>query len=98
MMEATVMFFDCPACLNQEGAVRCGLPAEVGCRFIMRSTDGLLESVMIRCPAGHYFSGPIEFLTPDSTDNHDPGTAGPGSRAGRDSLQRGHDPAAPGVY
>jgi hypothetical protein len=43
---------------------------------------------MIACPAGHHFSGPIEFLTPD---NHDPGPAGASSRAGRDSLQRGHD-------
>jgi hypothetical protein len=46
---------------------------------------------MIACPAGHHFSGPIEFLTPDSTGNHDPGTAGASSRAGRDSLPRGHD-------
>jgi hypothetical protein len=86
-MEATMMFLDCPAYLDQEGAVRCGLPAEVRYRFTMRSTDGHLESAMIRCPAGHYFSGPIESLTWDSNDNHDPGTAGAGSRAGRDSLQ-----------
>jgi hypothetical protein len=86
-----MMFLDCPAYLDQDRAVRCGLPAEVRCRFTMRSTDGPLESVMIRCPAGHSFSGPIEFLTPDSTGNHVPGTTGPGSRAGRDSLQRGHD-------
>jgi hypothetical protein len=39
------------------------------------------------CPAGHYFSGPIESLNWDSTDKHDPGTAGAGSRGGRDSLQ-----------
>ena len=31
---------------------RGGLPAEVRCQFTMRSTDGPLESVMIRCPAG----------------------------------------------
>jgi len=86
-----MMFLNCPAYLDQDSAVRCGLPAEVRCRFTMRSTDGPLESVMIRCPAGHYFSGPIEFLTRDSTDNHDPGPAGLGSRAGRDPLQRGHD-------
>ena len=35
-----MMFLDCPACLDQERAVRCGLPAEVRYRFIMRSTDG----------------------------------------------------------
>ena len=86
-----MMFLNCPAYLDHEGAVRCGLPAEVRCRFTMRSTDGPLESVMIRCPAGHYFNGPIESLTRDSTDNHDPGPAGLGARAGRDSLQRGHD-------
>ena len=41
-----MMFVDCPAYLDQDGAARCGLPAEV------------------RCPAGHWFTGPIEFLTP----------------------------------
>jgi hypothetical protein len=81
-------FLDCPARLDQDGALRCGLPAEVRCQFTMRSTGGPLDSVMIRCPAGHHFSGPIESLTPDSDD---PGTAGASSRAGRDSLQRGHD-------
>jgi hypothetical protein len=57
MTEATMMFLNCPACLDQEGALRCGLPAEVRYRFTMRSTDGPLESVMIRCPVGHHFSG-----------------------------------------
>jgi len=47
-----MMFLDCPAYLDQDGAARCGLPAEVSCRFIMNSTDGPLESAMIRCPAG----------------------------------------------
>jgi hypothetical protein len=84
-----MMFLDCPACLDQDGALRCGLPAEVRCRFIMRSADGPVESAMIRCPAGHYFCGAIESLTWDGKDKHDPGPVGPGS--GRDSLQRGHD-------
>jgi hypothetical protein len=57
------MFLDCPAYLDKDGAVRCGLPAEVRRRHIMRSTDGFLESAMIRCPVGHWFNGPIEFLT-----------------------------------
>ena len=104
-----MMFLDCPAWLDQAGAVRCGLPAEVRCRFTMRSTDGPVESAMISCPAGHYFCGAVESLTWDGTDNHDPGPAGPGSRAGRDGLQSRHDghhggggsaprdfPAAPG--
>ena len=86
-----MMFLDCPAYLNLENAVRCGLPAEVSCRFTMRSTDGPLDSAMIRCPAGHCFSGPIESLTRAGADSRDPGPAGAGSRAGSDSLQRGHD-------
>lgn len=86
-----MMFLHCPAYLDQDKAVRCGLPAEVRCRFTMRSTGGPLESAMIRCPAGHHFSGPIEFLAWDSTDKPEPGTAGTGSRAGRDSIQRAHD-------
>ena len=86
-----MMFLNCPAYLDHDGAVRCGLPAEVSCRFTMRSTDGPIEGVMIRCPAGHCFSGAIESLTWDDTDKHDPGTAAVASPAGRDSLQRGHD-------
>ena len=86
-----MMFLDCPAYLDQHGAVRCGLPAEARCRFTMHSTDGPVESAMIQCPAGHSFSGTIESLTWDGKDKHDPGPAGPGSRAGRGSLQRGHD-------
>ena len=68
-----MIFPDCPAYQDEEGAARCGLPAEVRRRFIMRSTDGPLESAMIRCPAGHWFNGPIESLTWEHTDNHDPG-------------------------
>jgi hypothetical protein len=86
-----VMFLDCPAYLDQDGALRCGLPAEVRYRFTMRSSDGPLEAAMIRCPSGHYFCAAIESLTWDGKDEHDPGPAGLGSRAGRDNLQRGHD-------
>ena len=86
-----MMFLDCPAWLDQQGAVRCGLPAEVRCRFTMRSTDGPIESAMIRCPAGHYFCGAIESLTWNGKDNHDPGRAAVTSRAGRDSVQGSHD-------
>jgi hypothetical protein len=28
----------------------------------MRSTDGPLESVKIRCPRGHFFNGPLESM------------------------------------
>jgi hypothetical protein len=86
-----MMFLDCPAYLDPDGAVRCGLPAEVRCHFTMRSTDGPVESAMIRCPAGHYFCGAIESLTWHGKDKHDPGPAAVTSRAGRDDLQRGHD-------
>ena len=58
-----MMFFDCPAYLDEEGAERCGLPAEVSARFTMSSTSGPTENVKIRCPCGHWFNGPIEFLT-----------------------------------
>jgi hypothetical protein len=89
--EAPMMFFTCPAYLDQDSALRCGLPAEVACRFTMHSTDGPLESVMIRCPAGHCFTGPIESLNPDNTENHDPSPAGSDSSARNDSPQHGHD-------
>ena len=64
-MNRQLMFLDCPAYLDQHRSRRCGLPAEVQRRFIMDSTDGPLESAMIRCPAGHVFNGPIEFLSYD---------------------------------
>jgi hypothetical protein len=57
------MYLDCPAFLDDHGAARCGLPAEVKRSYSMDSTDGPLDSVMIRCPAGHWFNGPLEFLT-----------------------------------
>ena len=82
-----MMFLDCPAWLNRDGAERCGLPAEVSCRFTMRSTDGPVESAMIRCPAGHYFCGAIESLTWDGKDKHDPGSPAVTSRARRVSVR-----------
>jgi hypothetical protein len=83
-----MMFVDCPAYLDHDGAVRCELPAEVTCRYIMRSTDGPLESAMIRCPAGHWFNGPIESLTWESRDNHDPGAEDAAVAGGRDAVPR----------
>ena len=85
-----MMFLDCPAWLDQDGAARCGLPAEVRCWFTMRSTDGPVESAMIRCPAVHGFNGTIESLTWDRNDKHDPGSTAVES-GGRDSRQRGDD-------
>jgi hypothetical protein len=85
------MFLDCPAYLDQDGTVRCGLPAEVRCRFTMRSTDGPLESAMISCPVGHWFNGPLESLTWNSTNKHAPGTAGAAPTARRHALTSAHD-------
>ena len=86
-----MMFLDCPAYLDQVSAARCGLPAEVRCRFTMHSTDGPVESAMIQCPAGHYFCGAIESLSWNGTDKYDRGSAAVTSRAGRDGLQHGND-------
>jgi hypothetical protein len=58
-----MMFMDCPAYLDNDGALRCGLPAEVEYRYAVESTDAPLESAKIRCPRGHWFNGPVEFLT-----------------------------------
>jgi hypothetical protein len=58
-----MMFMDCPAHMDNNGAERCGLPAEVEYRYAVISTDGPLESAKIRCPRGHWFNAPIEFLT-----------------------------------
>ena len=58
-MEREMTYLDCPAYLDAQGHVRCGLPAEVEHRYTMGSTDGPLESARIRCPMGHWFSGPV---------------------------------------
>ena len=76
-----MMFLDCPACLDQEGALRCGLPAEVRHRFTMRSSDRPIEAAMIRCPSGHWFNGAIESLTWERQQEHEPGTAAAASSA-----------------
>jgi hypothetical protein len=58
-----MMFLDCPAYLDGDGARRCGLPAEVEDQYTMRSTDGPVECARIRCPAGHWFNAPVALLT-----------------------------------
>jgi hypothetical protein len=67
-MNRRIMFMDCPAYLSKDRTTRCGLPAEVMRRFLMNSTDGPLESATIRCPASHFFNGPIKFLTYDKPE------------------------------
>lgn len=54
---------ECPAYMDEKGVERCGLPAQVKCRYVMDSSHGPLESAMIRCPSGHFFNGPIQSLT-----------------------------------
>jgi hypothetical protein len=76
MMNVDVMFLDCPAYMDKRGAVRCGLPAEVEDRYTVRSTDGPMESARIRCPRGHWFNGPVEFLTWDKQLDAAPQEAG----------------------
>ena len=80
-----MMFLDCPAYLDDDGAERCGLPAEVTRRFTTRSSDGPLEGAMIRCPARHWFNGPIESLTLQGARS-DQGNAGIAARPIRDRL------------
>jgi hypothetical protein len=70
-----MIFPNCPAYLDDQGALRCGLPAEVRRLFTMWSSDGPLEAAMIRCPSGHWFNGPIESLRPATSGS-------PGPRAG----------------
>ncbi len=86
-----MMFLDCPAYLDDEHTARCGLPAEVRRRFTMRSTGGLLESAMIRCPSGHWFNGPIEFLTWDSSNKRHPASAAGAASARSAGLTASHD-------
>jgi hypothetical protein len=62
-MQANVMFLDCPAYTDDDGAVRCGLPAAVEYWGTVESSSGPLENAKIRCPRGHGFNGPVEFLT-----------------------------------
>ena len=80
-------FLACPAYLDDDRSVRCGLPAEVTCRFTMRSSDGPLESVMIQCPVRHHFNAPVEFLTFE--DGSSP------SRTGTSTAQAPETAAAP---
>src|SRR5260370_39658109 len=86
-----MMFLDGRAGLDAEGAVRCELPAEVTCRFTMRSTGGPPESAMIRCPARPWFNGPIESLTWPGSHKPDQGKPAVAATPRRDSLTSSHD-------
>jgi hypothetical protein len=70
-MEILIGILDCPAWLDANGASRCGLPAEVRSRYTAKSTDGPIECAVIRCPVGHRFNAPIEFLTLATVPEHE---------------------------
>ena len=85
-----MMFLSRPAHLDRDSSARYGLPAEVLRRFTMHCTS--LEAAMIRCPVDHWFNGPIETLTHNSTHPHNPAIAKRGHRTGHERLQ--HDTRA----
>jgi hypothetical protein len=62
-MDTWTKFLDCPAYMDRHGTERCGLPAVIEDRYEIRSLDGPLDSVRIRCPRGHWFNGPVDTLT-----------------------------------
>jgi hypothetical protein len=100
-MEGQTMFLVCPAYLDTDGSRRCGLPAEVEARYTMTSTDGPLESAKIRCPRGHWFNGPIEFLTMQEEPAAGRANAGitlPGPATRSTSSGSGHHPRTGDLY
>jgi hypothetical protein len=54
---------DCPALLNGDDLVRCGLPAAVEYWHTMMSTAGPLDIVKNQLSRRHWFLGPVEVLT-----------------------------------
>lgn len=93
LMKIQVMFLDCPAYLNDAGSLRCGLPAEVEYRYLQNSSDGPLESAKIKCPLGHWFNAPVEYLT----WNKNPGTACGSSAGMTDGTASAPRPGKPGI-
>lgn len=79
-MSADTTFLDCPAYANRGGTARCGLPAAVEDRYTLGSTEGPVTAVRIRCPKGHWFSGPVDALTVH---------AAPASEVAADALRAG---------
>jgi hypothetical protein len=86
-MANELMFLDCPAYLDAQGAARCGLPAEVEDWYTVRSSDGPLESAKIRCPRGHWFNGPLESLTLVSPQARASSAHGGGAAARREAAR-----------
>jgi hypothetical protein len=67
-MESRAMFLNCPAYLDNDGALQCGLQTEVEARHIMNSTDGPLPTPAIPGAAPH---GPIGGRRPGAVDEAD---------------------------
>jgi hypothetical protein len=73
-MDSQPLFLDCPAHLDDSGASRCALPAHIKRPYFVKSTSGPVEHVVIRCPVGHLFDAPVEFLgLPDRVEVGDDG-------------------------
>jgi hypothetical protein len=94
-MDAAVMFLDCPEYLDRQGAVRCGLPAEVEYRYTLGSSDGPMEGVRIRCPRGHWFNGPVESLIIPAVLSAAVCGAADQKRPGHHPRGRSHGPRLP---
>jgi len=81
-VDSQIEFVECPAYVDDDGTLRCGLPAEVLDRFSLWSTDGWLAAAVIACPVNHRFSAPLDALhvpdCPKRSDQSRPGcTAAP---------------------
>jgi len=85
-----MMFLDCPAYLDEEGALRCGLPAEVRRQFTMRSSDGPLEGRHDQVPVRPLGQRANRIPRTRTRAKHDPGNAEAASSASRDRLKRTH--------
>jgi hypothetical protein len=71
-VDTQIEFIECPAHIDDEATLRCGLPAEILDRFNLWSTDGWLAAAVIVCPAKHRFSAPLDSLVaqrPTSVDH-----------------------------
>jgi hypothetical protein len=82
-MNLAVTLMDCPAFLDEDGLIRCALPAEVQYRYAAGSTGGPLDSAKIRCPRGHWFNATIDVLTQPMHGGHRAGVGIPAARTAR---------------
>jgi hypothetical protein len=76
-MGADTILLDCPAYIDRDGTARCRLPVVVEDCYRLNSTDGAVTGVRIRCPAGHWFSGPVDALIVHAASAPDVATDAP---------------------